>query len=87
MQAPQAPPEPAELEPDDLLIDLMSEPQPVDPYPLYHQLRAVAPNFPSILGVRFLSSHAAVMGMLRSTSFQNGFGSGADEFADHPFIR
>lgn len=74
-------------DPDDLLIELMSEPQPADPYPLYERLREVAPNWPSILGVRFLSSHAAVMDMLRSTAFQNGFGSGADEFADHPFIK
>ncbi|GAA0617324.1 cytochrome P450 [Sporichthya brevicatena] len=74
-------------DPDDLLIELMSEPQPADPYPLYHALRSVAPNFPSILGVRFLSSHAACLDMLRSTAFQNGFGSGADEFADHPFIK
>jgi cytochrome P450 len=73
-------------DPDDLLIELMSEPQPSDPYPLYHALRSVAPNHPSMLGVRFLSSHEACLDMLRSSKFQNGFGAGADEYAGHPFI-
>ncbi len=36
--------------PDDIVIELLSEPQPGDPYPPYHALREQAPNHPNMLG-------------------------------------
>jgi cytochrome P450 len=74
-------------DPDDILIELLSEPQPEDPYPLYHALRAAAPNHPSMLGVRFLSSHAGCTELLRSSAFTTGFGFGGEGFEDRPFIK
>ena len=74
-------------DPDDILIELLSEPQPEDPYPLYHALREAAPNHPSMLGVRFLSSHAGCTELLRSSAFTTGFGFGGAGFEDRPFIK
>ena len=74
-------------DPDDILIELLSEPQPDDPYPLYHALREAAPNHPSMLGVRFLSSHAGCVELLRSNAFTTGFGFGGDGFEERPFIK
>jgi len=79
---------PEELrDPDDILIELLSEPQPEDPYPLYHALRTVAPNHPSMLGVRFVSSHAGCVELLRSSAFTTGFGFGGEGFEERPFIK
>jgi cytochrome P450 len=74
-------------DPDDIIIELLSEPQPEDPYPLYHALRAVAPNHPSMLGVRFVSSHATCVELLRSSAFTTGFGFGGEGFEERPFIK
>ena len=74
-------------DPDDIVIELLSEPQPEDPYPLYHALRAAAPNHPSMLGVRFLSSHAGCTELLRSSAFTTGFGFGGEGFEERPFIK
>ena len=74
-------------DPDDILIELLSEPQPEDPYPLYHALREVAPSHPSMLGVRFVSSHAGCTELLRSSAFTTGFGFGGEGFEDRPFIK
>jgi cytochrome P450 len=74
-------------DPDDIIIELLSEPQPEDPYPLYHALREVAPNHPSMLGVRFVSSHALCVELLRSNSFTTGFGFGGEGFEERPFIK
>jgi len=74
-------------DPDDIVIELLSEPQPEDPYPLYHALREVAPNHPSMLGVRFMSSHAGCTELLRSSAFTTGFGFGGEGFEERPFIK
>ena len=74
-------------DPDDLLIELLSEPPPDDPYPLYHALRELAPNHPSMLGVRFLSSHEGCTELLRSGAFTTGFGFGGEGFEERPFIK
>ena len=74
-------------DPDDILIELLSEPQPEDPYPLYHALREAAPSHPSMLGVRFVSSHAGCTELLRSSAFTTGFGFGGEGFEDRPFIK
>ena len=63
------------MDPDDLLIELLSDPQTQDPYPLYRALRETAPNHPSMLGVRFVSSHQGCTELLRSShDFTTGFG-------------
>jgi cytochrome P450 len=54
---------------DDIVLALMETPQPDDPYPLYHRLREIAPNHPSIMGMRFLSRYDDCVEMLRSPSF------------------
>ena len=77
----------AGLDPDDLIIELLSEPTSQDPYPLYHALREVAPNHPSMLGVRFVSSHAGCVELLRSHDFTTGFGLAGEGFEDRPFIQ
>jgi cytochrome P450 len=74
-------------DPDDIIIELLSEPQPEDPYPLYHALRAVASNHLSMLGVRFVSSHATCVELLRSSAFTTGFGFGGEGFEERPFIK
>ena len=74
-------------DPDDILIELLSEPPPDDPYPLYHALRSVAPNHPSMLGVRFVSSHEICTELLRSGAFTTGFGFGGEGFEERPFIK
>jgi cytochrome P450 len=74
-------------DPDDILIELLSEPPPDDPYPLYHALRDAAPNHPSMLGVRFVSSHAVCTELLRSGAFTTGFGFGGEGFEERPFIK
>lgn len=75
------------MDPDDILIELLSEPQPADPYALYHALREAAPNHPSMLGVRFVSTHAGCTELMRSHDFTTGFGLAGDGFEDRPFIK
>lgn len=76
-----------DVDPDGLAIELMSDPQPADPYPLYHALREAAPNHPSMLGVRFLSSYAGCLELVRSPDFGVSFGFGSEEYGDSAFIR
>lgn len=59
----------AAMDADDIVLALMETPQPVDPYPLYHRLREIAPSHPSILGMRFLSRYDDVWELLRSPAF------------------
>jgi pimeloyl-[acyl-carrier protein] synthase len=75
------------MDPDDILIELLSEPQTQDPYPLYHALREAAPNHPSMLGVRFVSSHRGCTELMRSHDFATGFGLAGGGFEDRPFIK
>src|SRR6266851_3210921 len=75
------------VDPDDILIELLSDPQTQDPYPLYRSLRENAPNHPSMLGVRFVSSHAGCTDLLRSHDFTTGFGLAGGGFEDRPFIK
>jgi len=75
------------VDPDDLLIELLTEPQTQDPYPLYRALRETAPNHPSMLGVRFVTSHAGCTELLRSHDFTTGFGLAGGGFEDRPFIK
>jgi cytochrome P450 len=57
------------MDADDIVLALMETPQPEDPYPLYHRLREIAPNHPSIMGMRFLSRYDDCVELLRSPSF------------------
>lgn len=75
------------MDPDDILIELLSEPQTQDPYPLYRALRETAPNHPSMLGVRFVSSHGGCTELMRSHDFTTGFGLAGGGFEDRPFIK
>jgi cytochrome P450 len=75
------------MDPDDILIELLSDPQTQDPYPLYTSLRETAPNHPSMLGVRFVSSHAGCTELMRSHDFTTGFGLAGGGFEDRPFIK
>src|SRR5204862_6379561 len=77
----------APMDPDDIVIELLSDPQTQDPYPLYHSLRESAPNHPSMLGVRFVSSHAGCTELMRSHDFTTGFGLAGGGFEDRPFIQ
>lgn len=60
---------------DDLVIELLDTPPPADPYPLYQRLREIAPNHPSILGMRFLSRWEDCYELLRSPDFSQAMGS------------
>ncbi len=57
------------MDADDIVLALMETPQPEDPYPLYHRLREIAPNHPSIMGMRFLARYDDCVELLRSPSF------------------
>jgi cytochrome P450 len=63
-------------DPEALVMALLG--QPDDPYPLYHRLRATAPHHHSALGVRFVSTYAGCVELLRSPSFESRFGFGTD---------
>lgn len=60
---------------DDIVIELLETPPPTDPYPYYHRLREIAPNHPSIMGMRFLSRYDDCYEMLRSPDFGQALGS------------
>ena len=60
---------------DDIVIELLETPPPTDPYPYYHRLREIAPNHPSIMGMRFLSRYEDCYTMLRSPDFGQALGS------------
>lgn len=75
------------MDPDDILIELLSDPQTEDPYPLYQSLRETAPNHPNMLAVRFVSSHAGCSELMRSHDITTGFGLAGGGFEGRPFIR
>jgi cytochrome P450 len=70
--------------PDSLVMALLG--QPADPYPLYRELRSIAPNHQSALGVRFISSYHGCFELLRSANFGSTFGFGAEEPGESSFI-
>jgi cytochrome P450 len=76
---------------DELLGKLLGAAHiPADPYPIYNQLRRVAPNHLSALGVRFISSYSQTAAMLRSTSFTQTFGfdlGTADQGVSNAFLQ
>jgi cytochrome P450 len=57
---------------DDIVQQLLTPPYPHDPYPLYHELRALAPVFPSAAGVWVLTSYEACSLVFRSPAFGQG---------------
>ncbi|HVW34670.1 MAG TPA: cytochrome P450 [Acidimicrobiia bacterium] len=74
------------MDADDIVLALMETPQPEDPYPLYHRLREIAPNHPSIMGLRFLSRYDDCLELLRSPSFHMAVAevmARSDERYDH----
>ena len=74
------------MDADDIVLALMETPQPEDPYPLYHRLREIAPNHPSIMGMRFLSRYDDCVELLRSPSFHMAVAevmAKSDERYDH----
>ena len=58
-----------QMDPDDVVLALIEQPAPEDPYPLYHRLREMAPSHPSIIGMRFLTRYDDCLEVLRSPSF------------------
>jgi cytochrome P450 len=57
---------------DDIVQQLLTQPYPRDPYPLYHELRAVAPVFPSEAGPWVFTSYDACALAFRSPAFGQG---------------
>ena len=55
-----------DMDPDDIVLALVDSPPPVDPYPLYRRLHEIAPSWPSIIGMRFLSRYDDCYEALRS---------------------
>ena len=58
-----------EMDADDIVLALMESPPPADPYPLYDRLREIAPSWPSIMGMRYLSRYDDCFEALRSPAF------------------
>jgi hypothetical protein len=58
-----------EMDADDIVLALMESPPPADPYPLYDRLREIAPSWPSIMGMRYLSRYDDCFEALRSPVF------------------
>jgi cytochrome P450 len=57
---------------NEIVHELLTEPYPYDPYPLYHELRNLAPVFPSDTGMWILTSYSACALALRSPTFGQG---------------
>ncbi|MEO8694680.1 MAG: cytochrome P450 [Acidimicrobiales bacterium] len=57
---------------DDIVQQLLTQPYPRDPYPLYHELRSIAPVFRSDAGPWILTSYDACAMAFRSASFGQG---------------
>ena len=57
---------------NDIVQQLLTQPYPRDPYPLYHELRALAPVFPSDAGPWILTSYDACAMAFRSPAFGQG---------------
>jgi cytochrome P450 len=57
---------------DEIVGQLLTQPYPSDPYPLYHELRAIAPAFRSSAGMWVFTSHEACTQVFRSPAFGQG---------------
>src|SRR5689334_10551078 len=57
---------------DEIVQQLLTQPYPRDPYPLYHELRAIGPVFPSAAGPWILTSYEACALTFRSPAFGQG---------------
>jgi pimeloyl-[acyl-carrier protein] synthase len=57
---------------DEIVRQLMTPPYPRDPYPLYHELRKLAPVFSSDVGMWVLTSYQACSLVFRSPAFGQG---------------
>jgi cytochrome P450 len=57
---------------DDIVQQLLTQPYPRDPYPLYHELRSLGPVFPSAAGPWILTSYDACALAFRSPAFGQG---------------
>ena len=57
---------------DEIVRALLTQPYPRDPYPLYHELRSLAPVFPSEAGPWILTSYDACALAFRSPLFGQG---------------
>jgi cytochrome P450 len=57
---------------DEIVRQLMTPPYPRDPYPLYHELRKLAPVFSSDVGMWILTSYQACSLVFRSPAFGQG---------------
>ncbi len=57
---------------DEIVARLLTQPYPHDPYPLYAELRDLAPVFPSQTGQTVLTTYEAVSTVFRSPSFGQG---------------
>ena len=60
---------------DEIIRTLSTPPFPHDPYPLYAELRDLAPVYQSESGMWFASSYEAAATVLRSTAFGQGEGA------------
>ena len=57
---------------DEIVQQLLTQPYPRDPYPLYHELRAIGPVFQSAAGPWILTSYDACALTFRSPAFGQG---------------
>jgi cytochrome P450 len=57
---------------DEIVGALLTQPYPYDPYPLYAELRELAPVFPSAAGVHVLTTYEGVSTVFRSPQFGQG---------------
>src|SRR5690348_15104841 len=57
---------------NDIVRTLLTPPYPRDPYPLYHELRALAPVFESDAGPWVMTTYAACATAFRSPAFGQG---------------
>jgi cytochrome P450 len=57
---------------DEIVAQLLTQPYPHDPYPLYAELRDLAPAFPASMGQWVVTTYDAVSTMFRSASFGQG---------------
>ena len=57
---------------DEIVAQLLTQPYPRDPYPLYHELRALAPVFRADAGMWVFTSYEACALVFRSPAFGQG---------------
>jgi cytochrome P450 len=60
---------------EEIVQTLMTSPFPRDPYPLYHELRAITPVYESDGGLWFATTYEGAATVLRSTVFGQGEGA------------